>query len=398
MNCEKVKNELKAYLDNELNFITKWIVARHIKYCRDCKLEMNAMESISNEIKETQIPEAPKDLKDKVLSKIKFEANQLKPVKTKRTLIYSLSTIAAFIIIAVIIYPTFFKAREKSRLAMTRDFTLRQREVPAGAPGMPPATSPAIVKNKLAAKDEINIYSMSPRNSGSGKSGESSLPGIEPMIIKTADMSIQVKDFDEAFNRIIFICKSNRGYIVSTNTSITGERNTNGTISFRVPNSRFEMTVQKLSELGKVTSNNISGDDVSGEVVDLESNLRNKRAEEKQYLIIMERAKRISDVITVTNELTRVRGEIDQIQGRLKYLKSAVSLSTINVELFEKIKQSKPNENNGLGKVFMNAIGSLVDSLKSLASVLIWILVFSPFWAIPIIVWLIIRHRNRKAE
>ncbi len=107
----------------------------------------------------------------------------------------------------------------------------------------------------------------------------------------------------------------------------------------------------------------------------------------------MTRARRIPDVVTVTNELSRVRGEIEESQGRLKYLKSSAAMSTIDLTL----QHPKPPARKVHGAVIINsfwsALGSLKGSLNALATVAVWLLVYSPFWALPIGFWLYYRRR-----
>jgi hypothetical protein len=110
----------------------------------------------------------------------------------------------------------------------------------------------------------------------------------------------------------------------------------------------------------------------------------------------MDRARQIQDVVTVSNELYRVRGEIEEAQGRLKYLKSAVSMSTINVELREKFTD-KPKGEPTLWNTVTDAGKSLLATGKVLAKMVIWLVVFSPFWAIPIGAWIVVRRRSARS-
>jgi hypothetical protein len=141
----------------------------------------------------------------------------------------------------------------------------------------------------------------------------------------------------------------------------------------------------------------VSGQDVTGEVVDLESRLRNKRAEERQYLDVMNRAKRISDIVTVSNELYRVRGEIEEAEGRLKYLKSSAAMATINVNLKENEK-ARPLPKSSINRTLSNAVASLGRTAIGLATLAIWLGVYSPFWALPLGAVVYVRRRAAAAR
>lgn len=212
------------------------------------------------------------------------------------------------------------------------------------------------------------------------------------MIIKSADLGVRVRSFQRASDEAVSIAKSAGGYVTDTSAESDQGVPTEGCMTLRVPVDAFERTLTRLAKLGTVTGRSITGEDVTGESVDLESRLRNLRAEERQYLEIMNRARRIPDVVTVTNELTRVRGEIEEAQGRLKYLKTSSAMSTINLSLTEK-KYAQPRK-SAIQTTFGNAIASLVGTLNGLASLVIWLVVYSPFWALPIAAWLYVRKRG----
>jgi hypothetical protein len=54
---------------------------------------------------------------------------------------------------------------------------------------------------------------------------------------------------------------------------------------------------------------------------------------EERLLALMDEAKTIEEIIKVENELTRVRTDIEVLQGRLKYLDNATGYSSISVSL-----------------------------------------------------------------
>jgi hypothetical protein len=219
-----------------------------------------------------------------------------------------------------------------------------------------------------------------------------SVPTANPIVIKTAELSVKVKRFQLAYNEAVRIANGCGGYVTNSSSATEGTAPTSGSVTLRVPDEQFERVVERLSKLGTVKSQSVDGQDVTGEVVDLDSRLRNKRAEERQYLEIMNRAKRVPDIVTVTEQLSSVRGEIEEIQGRLKYLRSAAAMSTINLNLWE-AERPKPKPQSGVGKSFGSAVASLKGTLSGLASVVIWIAVYSPFWALPLGAFAYIRRK-----
>lgn len=380
MNCLRARQEMKAYIDGELRPWTRWLVTCHITSCAECRREMDVMNELTNDVRNASQVSAPDGLRDKVLRGITFQpAVRVQPTGLKVTLASGAAALLIIGVFAAVLFPTFSTSRGGSVAVKER---LRQsphlatEPLPASAPG----------------GADVPQTSSAPATKHAGSSAPANL-----LIIKTADLSVQVRDFQKANDQAVSIAKSVGGYV--TDTSAASDRGvpTSGSLSMRVPVSSFERTLNRLAKLGKVTSRSINGLDVTGESVDLESRLRNLRAEERQYLDIMNRAKRIPDVVTVTNELSRVRGEIEEAQGRLKFLKSAAAMSAINLSVSEKAKAQPPHKSS-LGTTFGDAIASLGGTLNALASLAIWLAVYSPFWALPIVLWLYARKRAATAS
>jgi hypothetical protein len=395
MNCSGVREEIKAYIDGELRPWTRWFIARHIASCQDCRREMQEMAELTNEVKNATNVSAPQGLKDKVMGSMAFQPNSARRTWWNRIPAGAKvagATLAVLALIAVIL-PTF-----QLRKSMNADFLSASHELDGGGEGaasmpIPPRMSPPIAGS--AARP-------APQKSAAGETGlaaviESPTSALQ-MIIKTADLGVRVRSFQQASDQAVSIAKSAAGYV--TDTSATSDQGipTEGLMTLRVPVDAFERTLNRLAKLGTVTGRSITGKDVSGESVDLESRLRNLRAEERQYLEIMNRAKRIPDVVTVTNELTRVRGEIEEAQGRLKYLKNSSAMSTINLSLTEKKRGTGKVRGASIINAFNGALGSLKETVKALATVAIWLLVYSPFWALPIAIWLYARKRGAREQ
>lgn len=405
MKCLMVKNELKAYIDGELGPITRLRVARHLARCVECSMEVEAMTDLTNQVKNAGAVPAPRGLRDRVLGKIHFEPVQTAaskwPFNTRPIAVVGVLVFA--VVAAALVFPTFQSAKEQSVMVAER---ARRMSPSQTAKESRPANKVAkwvgAVPREVAAdkKDgDLNLLwtittavpapSPSVEQAGSVAKGTYSAP---LMIIKSADISVLVRSYSQASDEAVAAARFAGGYVTDSSTNSEAGIPTSGTMTIRVPASSFEKVVEQLGKLGKVTSKSMGGQDVTGEYVDLDSQLRNKRAEERQYLEIMNRAKRVSDVMIVSEELYRVRGEIEEMTGRMKYLKSSAAMSTINLTLSEKEKP-KPAPQGLIRQSFSDALGSLIGTLGKLAGMLIWLVVYSPFWALPVLGLLYWRRR-----
>lgn len=387
MNCDRVRDNIKAYIDGELGPIQRLRVGRHLARCAECREEMEAMSELTEKLQSTPGVPAPEGLREKVMGKIEFTP-QRKAAFWNRPIdgpiLSALVLIVVVVLAGQVLFPTFSRSREAAR---------RAPEVRPQAWGEQVAKSPPPVAPKLASPQRRALHD------AKGGLVLSDVPAPAPlMIIKTAQISVRVKQFQPAYNSAVFIAKSAGGYVTDSSSETEGDAPTSGNLTVRVPVNAFERTLDRLGRLGKVLSKGINGEDVTGEAVDLQSRLRNKRAEERQYLDIMNRARKVQDIVTVSNELYRVRGEIEEAEGRLKYLKSSSAMATIQVTLSEKDKPKPPVKKSSLMNTFNGAVGSLVGTLRGLAGMLIWLGVYSPFWGIPLVVWIYTRKKATAAS
>ena len=83
----------------------------------------------------------------------------------------------------------------------------------------------------------------------------------------------------------------------------------------------------------RVIQENVKGQDVTEEFIDIEARLKTQRALEEQFIEIMKRATTVADALNVQRELAQVRGEIEKIEGRKRFLENQSSLSTIKIQL-----------------------------------------------------------------
>jgi len=245
---------------------------------------------------------------------------------------------------------------------------------------------------------------------------EPSSPSIpsERIVIQTASLSIIVENPTEAVDKISQMAESMGGFVVTSNiyksTNSRGEEFPAANITIRVPAEKLNEALQQIKALVSdadidIKNEEISGQDVTSEVTDLESRLRNLRAAEKQLLEIMENATDSEDVIAVFRELTNVREEIELLEGQLKYYRESARLSAISVYLQAKAS-IEPITIGGWqpGVEVQRAIQALVEGGKFIVNALIWLVLFVfPLLAViglPIyfIVKAVRKHQLKKSE
>ena len=231
---------------------------------------------------------------------------------------------------------------------------------------------------------------------------------IERIVIRNANLVIVVEDPSASASSITQLAEQMSGYVVSLNvyqsTYGDGLNATYASITIRVPAERLNEALDEIKEGAvEVRSENISGQDVTQEYTDLESQLRNLEAAEEELREIMSSLTKAEDVLRVYETLRQVRQEIEIIKGRMQYLEQSSRLSAISIELLPDVV-SQPLQigrwqPEGTAK---EALQSLIKAFQFLANATIWLVIYVlpvllllsiPFWVIR---WIIIRRRARK--
>ena len=220
------------------------------------------------------------------------------------------------------------------------------------------------------------------------------------LIIRDAQFSLVSENVQASVDQLTNHATSAGGFITNVNVSNL-ERAPYATVSFRVPVERFEETRSLVRSLGiKTVSEQVTGQDVTEQYVDTEARLKNLRASEEQFAAIMKQAVKVEEVLAVQQQLERVRGQIEQAQGRMQYLTRSAKLATFNVTISadeEDLPLIDPVERWRPLAIAKAALRSLIKAFQSLGTKLIWIIIFIPIWLpVIIIAYLIYRRLNKK--
>jgi hypothetical protein len=182
--------------------------------------------------------------------------------------------------------------------------------------------------NSYGSAAPMAVPTMAPTVAGSGSA-------IDTKIIKTASISLEVKDVPGAVETIKNIAIQKGGYISSTNVQNGYNDRLSGSVVIRIPQVEFENALAGVKAIGKVKSSSTQGEDVTEEYVDLQAQKTSYQNQLAQYNEIMKKAVKVSDVIEIQQQIDRVQTQLNQLEGRLKYLNSRIDLSTITISLQE---------------------------------------------------------------
>jgi len=159
----------------------------------------------------------------------------------------------------------------------------------------------------------------------------------ERKVVRNAQLQLESAEPEDTQHKISAAVESTGGFVVESQQSST-ERNSSTrdvvTMKVRVPADKFEGVLAEIRKTAdRVIVETIKGDDVTEEFVDIEARLIAKKALEQQFMEIMKRANSVEDALNVQRQLAEVRGEIERIEGRKRFLEDQASLSTITLEI-----------------------------------------------------------------
>lgn len=223
-------------------------------------------------------------------------------------------------------------------------------------------------------------------------------------IIRNADLTMEVNSTTDASHRVTSIAESHGGFVVTSESkqreeADSGKRTLDIKLVVRIPSNQFGLALDEIRSLASnMREDNVSGQDVTEEFIDLEARIKTQRALELQFLEIMKQASKVADALEVQRQLADVRTEIEKLEGRKRFLENRSSLSTITVNL-EAPKQITVST-TGFGRTLRETVSDSVDLGAGLILFLIrFVIIMIPitlFVLLPL--GLVLRYLVRRAK
>jgi uncharacterized protein DUF4349 len=247
-----------------------------------------------------------------------------------------------------------------------------------------PATRPERSRERsdVAAMQKVASPASAPRDeaANAGLAGRNPPVIADPaapagMVIRTGNASVEVDSLEPAMDALRRLAQRVGGFVGNSAIQSGREQLRQATLEIKVPAARFDELTGGLAPLGRVEFVNVSAEDVGEEFVDLTARVANsRRLEERLIDLLGSRTGRLQDVLAVERELARVREEIERQEGRLRYLKSRVSLSTLSVTVHEPppLVADHPGSNpllEALRQAWRNFVALLAGVIASLGFV-----------------------------
>jgi len=272
----------------------------------------------------------------------------------------------------------------KKSVVLTLVLLLFALVVAACAPAARPQPTP-LPRPLYSAKEESLPPGIPAGDRGLEKVSE------ERMIVRTAQVSLVVRDAEESLTQIKSIIGALGGYVVDTRLW-REEQQLRGSVTVRVPAESLDDALTRFKALAvRVESESASSQDVTEEYTDLSARLRNLEATEQELLELLrtvrEKTGKAEDILAVHRELSNIRGQIEQLKGRMQYLERTSAMAMVTIELIPDVL-ARPIAGGGWrpSETIAGALRSLLSTLRFIADAAIWIILY----VLPVVVILLI--------
>ena len=215
------------------------------------------------------------------------------------------------------------------------------------------------------------------------------------LVIQDTSLSLQVNNVEEKIKEINNKALELGGFLINSNLSKPRGVGS-GIISVRIPENRRREAMELFKKRAiKVVSENVSGTDVTDQYTDLQAQLEVLQKTKVKFEEIMDKAYTVSDLMNVQQQLINLQQQIDSVKGQQKYFEQSAKFSKITIYLStdDLALPYAPTNEWRPAAVFKEAVRSLINNIRGLGNMLIWVAVFSPLW-IPAI--FVIRFAKKK--
>jgi hypothetical protein len=283
------------------------------------------------------------------------------------------------------------------------------------------ADAPAVDSAKSGAAPSPGYPAVAEAGSvgGGSPAQPSTVPKATQMIIRNANMRLEVTKVIEVADKLRALAKQYGGVIanfeVSTEagspapqplasdrgvSSLSSGQPYNGSVTILVPTAKFDAFTEEARKLGKVLTYRTDDQNVTAQHVDMKARLINLKAEEARLRSFFDAAKNVNEMLAIERELARVRGDIESLSAQIVSLERQAAMSTLTVELTEPKALVRPaGVDWGIGTAITDGVQGFAEVLGFLIRFILAILPIAVLVAaiVLFIRWLVLRGQRKRA-
>jgi len=360
MKCEDIRKNLDLFIDSEiLSDEERKEINAHLDQCEDCKREYEEMKKIKEELKALGDVELPKNFHDDLMNKLKGTNKKSQPFMQRHYKWFA--TAAAVMLLGImttagmLLLPFGFKS--EAPMAMY------DKSMDTNFAGPSAVEFTESLDYDRAGDDEYPEIKLTMNEAVTE----------ERKIIKGIHIELDTQDIELAFNSIHTQVSAVGGYVEYSNIGNVGyyydertksqEEMRYASINLRVPSDKLDDMVAYVEGLGEVRTKSLNTTDQTDYYYDIDSQIENLKVREERLREIMDKAEKISDILEIERELSRVRNEIDGLTRNLKNIDKRVDYSSMTIQLREVLDSSKINPEDR--NIFTEAKEGIIKNINS---------------------------------
>jgi hypothetical protein len=363
--------EVMAFLDGELSAAEAQAVSTHIEHCADCAKLTGQFRNASQSLAPWNVEAAPVKLEKTIAESIGKAGSRLDLGKA----------LAVLLLVVAISVPDLYRIKKATMYSYSGSPQTERDRLGAGSAGIFPANQPIA---RLAAHAKGLSHSLGDHTENSSSFDVQAIPS--PMIARTVSLSIVAKDFAASRSLLDSVLARHQGYFGQLNISTPENAARSLQASLRIPAAELPAALADLKKLGRVETESQSGEEVTQQHFDLVARLKTSRETEQRFrAILQQRTGKLSDVLEVEQEIARVRGDIETMEGEQKELEHRVSFATVALQLTEEYKAQL---NPPAASISTRIYNAFVDGYHNASETLLGVVIFFAVNGPTILIWI----------
>ncbi|MER8185336.1 DUF4349 domain-containing protein [Kitasatospora sp. NPDC094015] len=259
------------------------------------------------------------------------------------------------------------------------------------------AAAPAVAEG---GKPAVADGGKAPADAKAGTGGaaqpaaQPSAPAADPRYIEyKAQLGLEVKEIGTAVTAATAAAQAAGGYVSAQNVS-----GTDAQLTLKVPAGGHQQALDQLTALGSRTLRLTSqADDLTQQVVDVDSRVKSQQASVDRVRALMADAKTLAEVVSLESELSRREADLESLKSQQQALSGRTSFSTITLELHtERAAEPAPAKphHDGLWAAVGHAAGGGWHVLVAIVrGLLVALAAMAPFLLVAVPAGLLLRWR-----
>jgi len=348
--------ELQAYLDRELAPARQAEVERHLVECQECSAVIADLTRVSTTLQQWQVESAPATLRPPVVSTAEKKAG----FRWGRLALGLSGAAVVFLLLVAISIPNLLRSPIASKQAS--DYA-RQRAAMRTDQGM-----------------------LAPAGEEASRDAASGIPAVAGRFITyQVTMTVEVKEFDSAKDRLRQIMDAEGGYTAQASFVETPDQPRRANLVLRVPAAKLATILNQIRALGRVKEEHLNSEEVTEQVIDLEARLHNGRATEQRLIdVLNNRTGKVLDILQVEREIARTRDNIERMEAQRQNLLRRVELATVTLTLAEELKAQLERAPFATAARLRNAF---VDGYRNFVDSALGLMVFLVTYGPALLLW-----------